>query len=135
MAAQARCKEGTQDNSGGSMTTQELLDEWERLASEQKFPPRIVALRESIKEPHDPIDAIVLDPDGLLHPIHDVVYVSLSEHQHLMAEKDKRIERLREALRYYAGYMSGDAIEFTESGWQKYPDPKIAAAALQEETK
>lgn len=66
---------------------------------------------------------------------HETEYLSLAEHQHLLAEKENRIERLREALRYYAGYMSGDAIEFTESGWQKYPDPKIAAAALQEETK
>ena len=105
--------------------------------SEQKFPPRVwiwfyeenhVSKRKGIREAHK-----CTPHGGKLQP--EPTHISIQEHQHILAEKDKRIERLREALRYYAGYMSGDAIEFTESGWQKYPDPKIAAAALQEETK
>ena len=91
--------------------------------SEQKFPGRIW-----ITNP---------DTDFLrmqnLGPQHE--WLHLTEHQHILAEKDERIEELREALSYYADYMSGDAPEFTKSGWQKYPDPKIARAALQEDGK
>lgn len=60
--------------------------------SEQKFPARIW-----ITNP---------DTDFLrmqnLGPQHE--WLHLAEHQHLMAEKDKRIERLREALNNLMGY-------------------------------
>lgn len=100
--------------------------------SEQKFPPRIVALRESIKEPHDPIDAIVLDPDGLLHPIHDVVYVSLAEHRHILAEKEKRIEKLMEALERCPHARQCNA---PHGQMEKMPTVHELKTALQEEGK
>lgn len=55
-------------------------------------------------------------------------YLSLTEHQHILAEKDKRIEKLREALKKIDHYQNG--VPGT------YSDPVvIARAALQEETK
>lgn len=64
--------------------------------SVKHWPPRIVALRSSIREPHDPVDAIVIDPDGYLHPIEDVVYISEQEVTALLEEKEARIRELED---------------------------------------
>lgn len=50
------------------------------------WPPRIVALRSSIREPHDAVSAIVLDPDGHLHPTEGVVYISTQEAEAMVRE-------------------------------------------------
>lgn len=64
---------------------------------------------------------------------HETEYLSLTEHQHILAEKEKRIERLREAtnsaLKSIGWFMQDGNIERLED------EAKLLRAVLQEETK
>lgn len=50
-------------------------------------------------------------------------------HTELTAERE-RTRKLREAMEYYANYMSGNRPTFTKEGMQRYPDHNIASEAL-----
>lgn len=69
--------------------------------SEQRFLPRlfVVERHASFQSNFTPILEIIAHHKPWKSAYGETKeYLSLAEHQHLMAEKDKRIERLREAL-------------------------------------
>lgn len=103
---------------------------------EERFPPRCyLDPAEFTMECEDFAAVAQLKLTGIA----DVQYLSLTEHQHILAEKEKRIERLREALDFYANrepiFYESEAsyYEDADAGHQRFGE--TARAALQEETK
>lgn len=130
--------------------------------SEQKFLPRlfVVERHASFQSNFTPILEIIAHHKPWKSAYGETKeYLSLAEHQHLMAEKDKRIERLREALEFYSrnGGASDthdrkgcwilarrfcfveaiahdcEKLPYGETGTEYYMAGKLARAALQED--
>ena len=104
--------------------------------SEQKFPPRVwieIKQRQFTTNTKGSVPIASFSSGK-----NRVEYLSLTEHQHILAEKEKRIERMREALEYYS---TADNIEVIKSQYFEQHDEGcrefgyVARLVLQEDGK
>lgn len=97
--------------------------------SEQKFPPKI-----KFSRLYPSVELLSGDFEHNGSPIH---YLSFIEHQHLMADKDRRIDRLEHCLEWltagFAGMWGSETKMWYDHALETAPE--MIRAALQEDGK